>query len=166
MRITLRLKNPHLAESSIYTQFKANGEKFKFYTNKRVITKYWSDSKEIVLSGHKKSEEINNELKEWKRRLEDVINEFQDKNIKLEKEKIQYALLKSLKKEEVKAVTINGEEIGDFISFVNSHIKNKKGITEDSRRVLKNAKTNIILAFNLASKKDKDKRSCPIIGLS
>lgn len=51
MKINLKLKRPNSNQSVIWTEFKKNGVRYKFYSGKTVFKKNWSQEFEKVKSG-------------------------------------------------------------------------------------------------------------------
>lgn len=149
MELKLILKHPEKKESSIYTEFKRGGQKFKFYTGKIVETGNWL-SKGLCSSKHKNHREINEYLKNWKAELERIIEDLEAKKVFLTREKIQEELDRRFNKrpDERKA-----GEPDDFISFYDRFIESHKEYTPASITILRQNRKHVIYAFGLLTKK-------------
>jgi integrase len=153
MKISLFLKRGSEQETSLYTEFKKNGIKFRFYPGKVVQAKHWSPTKQMCLSGHKNAEEINLYLCNWKKELERIIDQLEANKEVLTKTRIQQELNIAFKRK--------GEQPlepfeGDFMTFYDKFIHDHHYYTKASRTILKQNRKHVIAAFNLVSKKTLD----------
>ena len=153
MKINYKLKytKEQKPESSLFTAFTVDNVYLKFSPGKVIETKHWSESKQMVLSGHKHSTLINQHLKNYKNDIERIILEHQAKKIRLDNARIKEELNKIYHVSKTKP---KEGEIQDFLQFMDAHIKTKSG--ESTKKMLKVVKTNVIKAYKIKAGKFLD----------
>lgn len=150
MNVGLYLRsNKSKSPQRVWAIFRIDNYRFKIDTGRKIEPGNWSMKKQAVLSSHRHSKELNQYLKDYVRDLEKVTLDLQLKKVRLSASKIQEAIDKIYKRDQVKFE--NG--IVDFTSFIDTYIKNKSGVAKTTLTVLKQCRKNIILAFDLVSKK-------------
>jgi site-specific recombinase XerD len=151
MNIKFSLKHPNKTESSLYIQVRVNGNKYNFFPGKVIQTKHWSKSKQLVLSGQKHYQEINSYLSGYADNLEKIILKLQTEAKRINKSIIQANIDQIYKTE---TIVINKGEIIDFISFMDTYIRNQTDKAYTTIQVLKQTRKFVIMAFDLIPKKE------------
>jgi len=135
----------------IWAFFRENIEAFKIDTGRKIEPAQWSNSKQRVLSTFKHAKEYNSFLKEYAEQIEKLVLQLKNKKVRLDKYKIQEEIDKFYKVNQVESAP---GEIVDFISFIDDYIISKKNLNPSKLSICKQIRMNIILAFNLADRKD------------
>src|SRR5690606_8700159 len=111
MTLKFKLRRPQEKQTSLYVEFKKNGQKITLFPGKVVQTEHWHKDKQDCKKNHPLASEINLYIKIWKENSEKIVLNLETQNQFISKERIQEKL------DEIYIPESPTEKIQDFIEF-------------------------------------------------
>lgn len=150
MTINFKLRRPDQIQTSLYVEFKKNGQKIVLFPGKVIQTEFWHIDNQACKKNHPCATEMNLFLKTWKGDLEKIVLSLETQKEFISKERIQEELDKVYK-----PVIKEEGAIKDFIDFMDSVIESKKAKKREVQK-LEQTRKLVIIGFNLITKRRLD----------
>ena len=154
--IKFKIRSGHLKTTALFTDFNIKNQRLFLLPGVKIDPKYWDEKKQTLDDKHPFANKLKEKLKDWKRELEDILDDMVTKGEFINKEIVQEKL--DMKFNPKPAPVIVEPLKNDLIAYFDRFIQqNEARVSSSYISILRQTKKHLFNAFKLISKEEMQK---------